>query len=88
MVPGKPGQQVTSASLSPDGRAVVYNFADSDGTNEISLLTVADTQNYKLAGPGPLGRVFFTGDGTAVVFNQFRPAPDFVADVGVVRFPL
>ena len=50
MVPGKPGQQVTSASLSPDGRAVVYNFADSAGTNEISLLTVADAQNYKLAG--------------------------------------
>ncbi|MEA2842580.1 MAG: hypothetical protein QOJ69_251, partial [Actinomycetota bacterium] len=51
-----------------------------------SLLTVEDTQMYKLAGPGPLGRVFFSGDGTAVVFNQFRPTPDFVPDVGVVRF--
>ncbi len=88
LVPGVPGKQVTSAVASPDGRAVVYNFSDVNGTNEVLLLTVADTHMYKLAGPGPLGRVFFTGDGTAVVFNQFRPPPDFVPDVGVVRFPL
>ena len=56
LVPGKPGHEVTSASLSPDGRAVAYNFADVGGTNEISLLTVEDAQNYKLAGPGALGR--------------------------------
>ena len=87
LVPGEPGKQVTSAAPSPDGRAVVYNFSDTGGTNEIFLLTVADTHMSKLAGPGPLGRVFFSGDGTAVVFNQFRPAPDFAADVGVVRFP-
>jgi hypothetical protein len=87
LVPGAPGKQVTSASPSPDGRAVVYNFSDTGGANEISLLTVEDAQMYKLAGAGPLGRVVFSGDGTAVVFNQFRPPPDFTADVGVVRFP-
>jgi hypothetical protein len=86
--PGQTGKQYTSAAASPDGRAVVYNFSDTGGTNEITLLTVADTKKYKLAGPAPLGRVFFSGDGRAVVFNQFRPAPDFAADVGVVRFPV
>lgn len=88
LVPGSPGRQITSAALSPDGRAVVYNMSDADSGNEISLLTVEDAQMYKLAGPGALGRVFFTGDGTGVVFNQFRPSPDFTADVGLVRFPL
>ncbi|MGH9190480.1 MAG: hypothetical protein ACRD0Q_10685 [Acidimicrobiales bacterium] len=81
------GREITSAELSPDGRAVVYvTSADGGADNRVRLVLLASRQVVEATGPGQWGRAEFTGDGRAVVFNQFFPAPRFVPDVVLAGF--
>lgn len=79
-------RQITSAAFSPDGLAVAYVSATSGADNVLAVVTRADGRVTRVAGPGPLGRAVFSGDGRVLAFNEFGGEPLFVAKVLVVRF--
>lgn len=81
------GREITSADVAPDGRAVVYLTSSEGGAdNRVRLVTLDDRRMVDVVGSGQWGRVLFSGDGAAVLFNQFFEAPRFVPDVVAVAF--
>lgn len=87
LVPAQSGRQIDSAQYSPDGRTVAYvSSGDGGNDNQVELVVVASKQVVPVVGPGPYGRVYFTGDGKAVVMNRFQSTPANTFPVVVVRF--
>lgn len=87
LVAPKAGRQITSAEFSPDGSVVVYvSSAEGGEDNKVELVTVASGQVVPVVGPGPYGRVYFTGDGKAVAMNRFQITPSNTFPVVVVAF--
>lgn len=87
LVGPKADRQINSADFSPGALAVAFVSSGEDGEdNQLSVVTVSDRRVTLVAVPGRIGRPLFTGDGRAVVFNRFYPAPRFVPDVIVVGF--
>jgi hypothetical protein len=79
-------REVTSAAFSPDGRAIAY-VSSVNSVNTVEIVTPAEARVAEVAGPGPLGRPVFSGDGKALAFNEFGgEAAGFVARVLLVRF--
>lgn len=78
VAPARPGREVSSASISPDGEAAVFNrYALEGSENEVSVVTIDDGTLSTLASGEGLGEPFFAGDGAAIGFNRFEPGPEF-----------
>lgn len=89
LVQQRPGWEISSASFSPDGKAIAfdgYNLEGGSSKTELSVVTVADKKVSLVAGGSEDGRPYFTGDGRALAFNRFTPEPDFTALVMLVKF--
>lgn len=87
LVPPKAGRQITSAEFSPDGRAVAYiSSGDAGNDNQVELVVVDSRQVVPVVGPGPYGRVYFTGDGEALAMNRFQSTPANTFPVTLVTF--
>ncbi|MGQ0679664.1 MAG: hypothetical protein ACT4OM_08435 [Actinomycetota bacterium] len=75
LVPRKPGWEISSANVSPDGRAVAFNrYHLEGGMNEIGIVTIDDYRFTMITSGDGLGEPRFTGDGKALAFNLFDPA--------------
>lgn len=80
------GRQITSAAFSPDGRALACINADTGPDNQLWVVRPEDRTVTTVAGPGPLGRAFFSGDGRRLLFNEFGGAPDFRSKLLAISF--
>ena len=87
LVSAEAGREITSAEMSPDGRAAVFlSSAQAGEDNRVRIVTLAERRVTQVLGPGRWGRVRFSGDGRAVVLNRFFPGPRFDTELVVVRF--
>ena len=87
LVTAEAGREITSAEMSPDGRAAVFvSSAQAGEDNRVRIVTLAERRVTEVLGPGRWGRVRFSGDGRAVVLNRFFPGPRFDTELVVVRF--
>lgn len=87
LVPPESDRQITSATFSPDGRAIAYLSRADDNTSTVSIVTPADARVTKIAGPGPLSQPLFSGDGKHLAFNEYGgDALHFVAKLRLVSF--
>lgn len=87
LVSAEAGREITSAEMSPDGRAAVFvSSAHGGEDNRVRVVHLAGRRVTDVSGPGRWGRVRFSGDGRAVVLNRFFPGPRSDTELVVVRF--
>ncbi|MGH9269331.1 MAG: WD40 repeat domain-containing protein, partial [Acidimicrobiales bacterium] len=79
-----PGATVEVAQFSPAGDAVVF-VRTNGAESTLSVVPVVERRAVLVSSRGPFGRPYFSGDGRAVVFNQFETGPDRVTQVVVSR---
>lgn len=87
LVTEEAGREISSVAFSPDGSAVALNRYLLDGGQvEVGIATIEDRKFTSVVTGGQYGRSYFTGDGRALVFNQFGSEPDFTTKVYLARF--
>lgn len=89
LVEQRPGWEISSVGFSPGGQAIAfirYNLEGGRSSTELSLVTLPDKKISQVSDRAEYGRPYFTGDGRALVFNQFSPEPLFTALVMLVTF--
>lgn len=87
VVPEKEGLEVSGATFSPDGTALVFErYSVETGLVEISVVTPDDKRVTNVVTGAQYDRPYFTGDGKAVAFNLYTGEPDFATTVYVARF--
>ena len=84
LVPREPGQKITAAAFSPDGKAIAYvSRVDNDDT--LSIVTIADSKATKVFGPGRIGDPLFSADGRHLAYTELGgEGAGFVAKVMLV----
>jgi hypothetical protein len=86
LVPVKPDHEISSASVSPDGKAVAFNrYALQTSDVEIGMVTVEDSKRSSVVAGTSYGSAMFSGDGRALGFNEFVSGPDFSFRVLLVQ---
>lgn len=71
LVGQKANYEISSADISPDGTAVVFNRYDlSSGANEVALVTLGDSKFSAIASAPGIGEALFTGNGKAIAFTK------------------
>jgi hypothetical protein len=87
LVTEEAGREISSVAFSPDGSAIAFNrYALDGGQVEVGIATVEDRKFTSVVTGGQYGRSYFTGDGRALVFNQFSSEPDFTSRVYLAKF--
>ncbi len=78
----RPDHEISSASVSPDGRAIAFNRYTLQGSgNEVAVVTVDDGKTSAVVSGEGYGEPFFSGDGKRLGFNRFVPGPELAAPV-------
>jgi hypothetical protein len=86
LVPNRPDYEISSASVSPDGKAVSFNrYALQTSDVEIGVVTVEDSKRSSVVAGTSYGSAMFSGDGKALGFNEFVSGPDFSVRVLLVQ---
>jgi len=86
LVPVKPDHEISSASVSPDGKAAAFNrYALQTSDVEIGMVTVEDSKRSPVVAGTSYGSAMFSGDGRALGFNEFASGPDFSVRVLLVQ---
>lgn len=81
------GREVSSVQFTPDGKAIaVTRYLLEGGQVEVGVASLEDGRFTSVVTGGQYGRPHFTGDGEALVFNQFGGEPDFTSKVYLTRF--
>jgi hypothetical protein len=76
LVPNRPDYEISSASVSPDGRAIAFNrYALQTSDVEILIVTVEDSKSSSVIAGKAYGSAIFSGDGKALGFNEFVSQP-------------
>jgi hypothetical protein len=76
LVPNRPDYEISSASVSPDGRAIAFNrYALQTSDVEILVVTVEDSKTSSVIAGTAYGRAIFSGDGKGLGFNEFVAQP-------------
>ena len=82
----RPGYEVSSASVSPDGEAVAFNrYALQGSENEIAVTTVDDGKTSSIVTGEGYGEPLFSGTGRALAFNFFEPGAEFSPKIMVAE---
>jgi hypothetical protein len=81
------GREISSVQFAPDGEAIVLTrYLLEGGQVEVGVASLEDRRFTSVVTGGQYGRAYFTGDGEALVFNQFGGEPDFTSKVYLTRF--
>lgn len=82
-----PGREISAVRFAPSGGAVVIERSQPDGgRSELGIVTLDDRRYTSVVTGDQYGRAYFSGDGRALGFNRFGPAPDFTSTVYLTRF--
>jgi hypothetical protein len=81
------GREISSVHFAPDGEAIVLTrYLLEGGQVEVGVASLEDKKFTSVVTGGQYGRPYFTGDGEALVFNEFGGEPDFTSRVYLTRF--
>ena len=81
------GREISSVHFAPDGEAIVFTrYLLEGGQVEVGVASLEDKKFTSVVTGGQYGRPYFTGDGEALVFNEFGGEPDFTSRVYLTRF--
>jgi len=82
-----PGREISAVRFAPAGGAIVIERRQRDGgRSELGIVTLDDSRYTSVVTGDQYGRAYFSGDGRALGFNRFGPAPDFTSVVFLARF--
>ena len=86
LVQPRPDREISSAAISPDGKAVAFNRYGLQGSEtEISVVTVGDGKTSVLVSGEGYGAPVFSGDGAALGFNQTASEPELSVKLMLAR---
>jgi hypothetical protein len=87
ILPEQEGREISSVQFAPDGEAIVLTrYLLEGGQVEVGVASLEDKEFTSVVTGGQYGRPYFTGDGAALVFNEFGGEPDFTSRVYLTRF--